>query len=99
MAHPFIFVDFDLLHTGIALDINNAFARKQVLVELVRAANVQDRVSLTVELDDFVLRQSSAWRVGQIPRAKTPAPLEAELRSQFRESLRGVGMVSLSQCR
>ena len=35
-GYSVIFVDLDLLHTGIALDINNAFTPEQVVVELLR---------------------------------------------------------------
>ena len=46
-------VDLDLLNGGVALDVKNAIGNKQVVVEFLRPANVQDRVSIPIELLDF----------------------------------------------
>ncbi len=46
------FVDLDLFNAGIALDVKNAVGNKQIVIELLRAANVQDGVSFAIQLPD-----------------------------------------------
>jgi len=46
-------VDLDLLNPRIALDINNAIALQQIVIELLRPANVQDRVGVPIKLANF----------------------------------------------
>ena len=48
------FVDLDLLNPGIALDVKNAIAYQQVVVEFLGAANVQDGVGVAIKLTDFL---------------------------------------------
>jgi len=40
----YAFVDLDLFNTGVALDVENAIGNEQIVIELLRAANVQDCV-------------------------------------------------------
>ncbi len=47
-------IDFDLLHARVAFDVENAIAREQVVIEFLRAADIQDRISFAVKLPDFV---------------------------------------------
>ena len=49
--HPL--VDLDLFNTRVALDVKNAIGNKQVVVEFLRAANIQDGISVSIELPDF----------------------------------------------
>src|SRR5437899_939845 len=49
-------VDFDLLNTGIALDVKKAFTGKKVLVQFLRAANIQDRIGFAIKLTDLFQR-------------------------------------------
>ena len=80
-------VDLDLLDAGIALDIEDAVALEQVLVEFLRAADVQDGIGLPVELDDALLRQPGALVRGQVARAIGPAAFKPKFaRPAFSES-------------
>ena len=54
-------VDLDLLDARVALDVENAIALKQIVVELLRAANVQDRIRFAIKLTDLFQRQSGSW--------------------------------------
>ena len=45
-------VDLDLLNAGIALDVKDSIRNEQVVIEFLRAANVQDRVGLAIEPPD-----------------------------------------------
>src|SRR3979411_2732014 len=47
-------IDLDLLDAGIALYVENAIAFQQVIVEFLRAADVQDRVRVAIKLTDFL---------------------------------------------
>ena len=49
----YTFVDLDLLNAGVALDVKNSIGNEQVLVKFLRPANVQDCISLAIELPDF----------------------------------------------
>jgi len=49
------FVDLDLFNAGVALDVKNTIRNEQIVVEFLRAANVQDRVGIAIELPDFFL--------------------------------------------
>ena len=49
-------VDLDLLNAGIALDIENTIGNKQVVVEFLRSANVQDRVGVAIKLSNLLQR-------------------------------------------
>ncbi len=86
-------IDLDLLDARVALDVKNALALQQIVVELLSSADVEDRVRLAVELLDFRQADSSRRMVREIARAETPAPLEAELARQLPEHLRGVSEV------
>ena len=46
-------IDLDLFDAWIALDINDAVTGEQVVVEFLRAADVEDRVGFAVEVADF----------------------------------------------
>ena len=83
-------VDLDLLNAGIALDVKNAVGNQQIVVELLRAANVQDRVSLAIELPDFFQGQTRSWIARQIARAERPAIFETKLARQPVKNFRGV---------
>ena len=48
------FVHLDLLDARIAFDVENAVALEQVVVELLRSANIQDRIRVPVELADLL---------------------------------------------
>jgi len=49
----YFLVDLDLFNAGIALDVKNAIGNKQVVIEFLRAANVEDCVRIAIELPDF----------------------------------------------
>ena len=49
----YAFVDLDLFNAWIAFDVENAIAREQIVVEFLRAANVQDGVGFAIKLPDF----------------------------------------------
>ena len=49
--HPL--VDLDLFNTGIALDVKNAIGNKQIVIEFLRAANIQDCISVSIKLPIF----------------------------------------------
>ena len=52
-CRSYAFVDLDLLNPGIALDVKDAIRNEQVVVELLRAANIQDGVGVPIKLPDF----------------------------------------------
>ena len=83
-------VDFDLFDAGIALDVKNAIGNEQVVIKFLRAANIQNRISLAIKLPDFFQRQTDSWRVGQIARAKRPAIFEIEVARNLAKNLRRV---------
>ena len=45
-------IDFDLLHARIGLHVNQSLAQQQIFIELLRSADVEDRVRLAIQLDD-----------------------------------------------
>ena len=83
-------VDLDLLHAGIALDVENAIAREQVVVEFLCAADVQDRVGLAIKLLDSSQSQARGRIAREITRAKGPAISEIEFARQRSSSLRRI---------
>ena len=87
------FVHLDLLHTWIALDVQDAGALEQVFVELLGSAHVQNRIRIAVKLDDLLLLHPRARVIRQEAGAVAPAPLEAELRGQLAQHLGGVGVI------
>ena len=72
-CRSYTFVDLDLFNAGIALDVKDAIGNEQVLVEFLRAANVQDRIGIPIELTNFFQRQAGCWVFRQITRTKCPA--------------------------
>ena len=46
-------IDLDLFNTWIALDIKNAIARQQIVVEFLRAADVQNGIGRFIKLTNF----------------------------------------------
>jgi len=46
-------VDLDLLNGRVALDVKNAIGNEQVVIKFLRPANVQDGISIPIELPDF----------------------------------------------
>jgi hypothetical protein len=69
-------VDLDLLHGGVALDVEQAVAHQQLLVQLLRAAHVQDRIRLAVERVDGRPAEARCRVLRQIPGPERPAPRE-----------------------
>ena len=45
-------IDLDLFNAWIALDVKNAIGSEQIVVEFLRAADVQDRVCFSIELSN-----------------------------------------------
>ena len=43
-----IFIDLDLLNTRVALDVENAIGNEQIVIELLRATDVQDCVRIAI---------------------------------------------------
>jgi hypothetical protein len=80
------FVDLDLLNAGVALDVKNAIGNEQVVVEFLRATNVQDCVRIAIELPNFLQRHAGSWSVGQVARAIRPAIFEIKLARQPSEN-------------
>src|SRR5881227_1642789 len=72
-------VDLDLLNAGVALDVKNAIGNEQVVVELLRATNVQDRVRIAIKLPDFLQRHAGSWSARQVARAVRPSIFEIKL--------------------
>jgi len=56
-CRSYAFIDLDLFDAWIALDINDSIALEQIVVELLRAANIEDGVSVAIKLTDFFKRQ------------------------------------------
>src|SRR5205823_9429926 len=77
-CRSFALIDLDLFDARVALDINDPIAFEQVVIELLRSANVQDRVRLAIKLPDFLERQTGCRSFFQIPRAKRPSIFEIE---------------------
>ena len=75
-----------MLHARIALDVKNAIAHEQIVVEFLRAADIQDRVGFAIELPDFFQRQAGGRITRQIARAKGPAIFEIEFARQAVEN-------------
>ena len=75
----YAFVDLDLFNTGVALDIKNAIGNEQVVVEFLRATNVQDGVRISIELPDFFQRHTGSWSAGQVACAIRPMIFEIKL--------------------
>ena len=86
-------IDLDLLDARVALDVKNALASQQIVIEFLGAADIEDRVRLAVKLLDFRQADSSCWMLGQIARAEAPAPLESELARQLPKHLGSVSEV------
>src|SRR5262249_19240620 len=74
-----VVIDEALFLAGIALDVDEAAVLKEVFVEFLFAADIQDGVGLAVELVDAGAAQAGGGAVVEITRAVTPAALEAEL--------------------
>ena len=89
----FPFVDLDLFHAGIALDINQVTDRAKIIVHVMRSADVQGTVCLTVERPYLLDAHSSALH--RILEAGTvaPAPLESMLLSESAQRLGRIGVV------
>src|SRR3954463_4103651 len=66
-------VDFDLFDRRIAFDVKNPFAGEQVRIELLRPANVQDRVGFAIQLANAGEGKAGRRSIGEITRTKTPA--------------------------
>ena len=81
-------IDLDLLDARIAFDVENAIAREQIVVEFLRAADVQDRVGFAVEFANSFERKAGGRIAGQIAGAETPAAFEIELGRRDRSSNR-----------
>src|SRR5262249_34160498 len=73
------FVDLDLLDAGVALDVKNAIGSEQVVVEFLRAADVQDRVRIAIEFTDFFQRDSGSRSSWQVARAIGPPIFELKI--------------------
>ena len=50
---PDALIDLDLLDARVALDVKNALALQQIVIEFLSPADIEDRVRLAVELSDF----------------------------------------------
>src|ERR1051325_6245538 len=80
------FVDLDLLNAGVAFDVKNAIRSEQIVIELLRATNVQDGVGIPIELPDFFQREAGGWSARQVACAIGPATLEFEFARQAAEN-------------
>ena len=80
------FVDLDLLNAGVALDVKNAIGNEQIVIELLRAANIQDCVGVAIKLPDFFQRDAGSWITWQVTRAIRPAIFEIEVPRQAVEN-------------
>src|ERR1700736_1244266 len=88
-CRSYALVDLDLLNTGIAFDIDNAVALQQIVIELLRAANVKNGVRVPVKLANCFQRQSGRGILFQITRTERPTILEIEFPRQTIKNLRG----------
>ena len=52
-CRSYVFVDLDLFDPWIAFDVNDPIALEQIVIEFLRAANVQNRVGLAIKLTDL----------------------------------------------
>ena len=60
-CRSYVFVDLDLFNARIAFDVNDPIALEQVVIEFLRAADVQDGVGFAIKLPDFFERQPDCW--------------------------------------
>ena len=87
-------VHLDLLDGGVALDVDDALAAQEVVVEFVRAADVEQRVGVARRDRSRKPRDSPAVSSRRlVARAERPAALETELRRQPREDARRIGII------
>ena len=87
------FVHADLLHAGIALDVEDALALAHVVVEFLGAADVEDGVGGAVEIEQLFAREPVAGIARQVARTKGPAVHETELCGEPRECFERVRVV------
>ena len=73
------FVDLDLFDPGITFYIKDAVTLKQVIVEFLGPANVEDCVGFPVKLLNFRQAKASGGAIGEVTGAITPVMLKAEL--------------------
>src|SRR6266513_2872057 len=83
--HPF--VDLDLLHAGVALDVKNTIGNEQIVIELLRTTNVQDCIRIAIELPNCFQRHADSWSAWQVACAIGPATFEIKLARQSIENL------------
>ena len=63
---------------------------EQIVVEFLRAADVEDGVGFAIELLDLRQAQARGRLLRQIARAEAPAALEAEFARQLAENFGGI---------
>src|SRR5262252_2694481 len=82
----YAFVDLDLLHAGVALDVKNTVRNQQIVVELLRTTNVQNCIRIAIELPNCFQRHAGSWSAGQVARAIPPATFEIKFASEASEN-------------
>ena len=75
-------IDLDLLYARIALDLKEAIAFSQVVVQFLRAANIENGIGIAIELANFLQTKPGGRGVWKEARTKTPALLESKFAGQ-----------------
>src|SRR5205807_5538988 len=83
-------IDLYLFNAWIALDVKNSIARQQIIIELLRATDMQNRIGRFIKLTNFPEGQTYGPEFRQITCAKRPAILEIKFIGQARQQFRGV---------
>src|SRR5437588_8278754 len=83
-------IDLYLFNAWIALDVKNSIARQQIIIELLRATDIQNRIGRFIKLTNFPEGQTYGPEFRQITCAKRPAILEIKFIGQARQQFRGV---------
>ena len=86
-------VHLDLLDGRVAFHVNDALATQQIVVEFMRAANVEQGVGPGVQIVEEPAGKASGFVRRFVARRERPAVFKTELRRQPRESLRRVGVI------
>src|SRR6266567_2301146 len=83
-------IDLYLFNAWIALDVKNSIARQQIIIELLRATDIQNRIGRFIKLTNFPEGQTYGPEFRQITCAKRPAILKTKFIGQARQQFCGV---------
>ncbi len=83
-------VDFDLFDAGIAFDVEDALALGQVLMQVERAADIQDRVRFAVKFAHAFPAKADGRVIIEIARPVCPSSGKTKLLRERAQSIGGV---------